>query len=276
MNLNWQLMTLACVASCTGCATIPDSSLIYGSKQIVGIGLEKDATGSQIPGFNIGYISQNFAKVPVAVSLGEKGSNDDVHLIWGTSCSGNAQQDSACFAVHSDSPVVVSDTKAIANKTGMSKEIVEETIDDQLAELGFIKQQMTPSDKAVYSAAAVPEAFSINRLQDSIAKDLSAKSDSQSETKSQETKKALQEDLQLKLASDVVRKDAHSVFGTFAVKGDTSEAEIGNLFSTGVAAQISAAALRHQLQQRCIEAYKSALGDGKPSFEDLAKVCGNE
>lgn len=264
MNAKPVIKAAILVGACSalGCKTVPDSSLIYGSKLIVGIGLETDTSGAQFPEFNMGVNTKDFAKVPVAVHID---GEHEMHLIWGSYCGGSAQDQSACATLFGEKEVLTVSADELTGDTRASRSQVDTAIGKVARELSL--RPLSGRDGKLLFAMAEPEAAEKfrERLKEELQVATPAEADSENKVR-----ESVDKNVKAVSASDIVRKDAYSVFGSFDADAEKTSAKIGKVFATGVAAQTVADSVAAASRARCVEAMK---GVASVTPDQILQAC---
>jgi len=248
-----------------GCANLPESSLIYGSKQSLGIGLESGPDGNPYSGFNLGYLSVDFAKVPVAVQLDD--DNPELALVWGSYCGGDMQGQSACAALFRDRMVAVIDIESLSEISGISRSKAREAVDDAADKLG-LRRIASSSTRAAF---VLSDKVGINMLGREIASGVITQNPSFAAGvgSDDQVSESISESITESIGADILRKDAFSVFGSFNASAEASSANLGKVFATGVAAQTVAESAAAFAKSKCLEAAKS----NSLSPEQVIEMC---
>ena len=249
------------------CSLRPESSLVYGSRQHFGVGIQSDPNGNPIPGFTLGYSSKDFAKVPVAVQL-DKDEPDQITLIWGSYCEGNAQSESACASLFEGQSVAIVDIERLAEESDLAANDLRDAVDEASNNLGIPSFTATERYSAFRLSSSVSVGDLRTEIRDSILDRKRPNFGATDEERDQLTD-AVAANVAQKNVDDVIRKDAFSVFGSFNSVADESSATLGKVFATGVAAQTVAEATSIAAKARCLEAAKA----NDISADQAVKLC---
>src|SRR6056297_408036 len=264
IRVGFAILVISCIA-CSGCTTLSDSSLIYGSRQSVGIGLESGADGNPFPGFNLGYLGLDFAKVPVAVQLDK--DDPELSLVWGSYCGGDTQERSVCASLFSEKQVAVVDLDSLAESSGISLADARRSVQNAAGELR-LNQFASSSTRASFS---LTENVGIDDLKRKITRSMRVQNPSFTTGAGNDGNIAdsVSASVSETSADDVLRKDAFSVYGSFNTEADASAATLGKVFATGVAAQTIAESAAQLAKAKCLEAAKA----NNLSPEQIIEMC---
>lgn len=280
MKARFLILTILAAFSLPACKTIPSSSLVYGSTHSFGVGLGKDASGEPLPDFNIGYKSRDFARVPVAVHI-DKENPDDLKLIWGSHCGGNAQEKSSCSDLFTDKPKLTANESEIKRISGLELSDVRNILDNAAMEAEAQEVVGTNSLRLfAFDGSSGPGEFeeSLRRnLENAIRANLKSTQSIQGDAEDLSTAKpgddpernaAAAIEKGIDRSVDLVRKDAFSVFGSFNGNATSTSATFGRIFATGVAAQAVASSL--DSRSRCVSSASTIDGI---TFEKIKELC---
>lgn len=250
-------IVLILLAGCRG-----NTNLVYASRTGSGIQITTATANTPTPSISIGHQTNDFALIPIAVTIKDANGNESKDLVWASSTSKDGES-----------------TNGALSKQDLKdyQTAVQLPVDDLASALGSNRKDVLQHCATIDHTTLVTTENGANLLlfesNPQTAKHIFEKNIKEfaaSKKLSPPKQKMLTETINaitFKPLSEIIREDALSVFGSFnsnVVGGENVSQSLGQVFSTGIAAQNISSGIE-----------KASIAEAKAKVAKAATECIN-